>query len=196
MPKSGSFGRVQRFRRRCRHNLNGERFKMKRRPAAGEPDRRRSGSVGLLSGPLAVLLFVGGCSTDATRPVSSATPTSTAPTSRATPSSDASTLPAPVTGSIAHRGVGFPPSGVVKTTIYDTTGDYPAFEIGWDTAGQYLVVIIRGSSSCHGDVERIAKTGDQAVTIDVSPGPPPETTCLADQRVPQRCPRPAGDCSQ
>ena len=56
--------------------------------------------------------------------------------------------PVPVTDSVAHESVDFPPSGVVRTTIYDDTGSYPAFEIGWDTARKHLMVIPRDSGSC------------------------------------------------
>ena len=139
--------------------------------------------------PVTVLtgvLVVAGCTapTGTARTTSPETlmSTPTAPISPPITTVASATTPAPVaiTGSVADHTDGFPPSGVVQTTIYDSTGSSPVFEIGWDSVGKYLVVILRGSSSCHVEITRVIKTGDQAISIVTSPPPPADKACTAD----------------
>ena len=154
---------------------------------------------GLTLAAVVGLLAVGCTAGTGTRSPSSTTPTSTSPVVAPTtaPASTGTSVPVPVTGSIAHQSLDFPPSGVVKTTIFDSTGDYPAFEIGWDTAGKYLVVILRDSGSYHPTIERVTKTGEQTISITTSPPPPPQDDVHGRLgRVQQRRHRSAGNRPQ
>lgn len=101
---------------------------------------------------------------------------STSETDQPSGSSTAKALP---TGSVASQSFGVPTPGQVKTTAIDHTGTFPAFEGGWDTAGRYLIVILRGSSSCRSSITGVTKTGQQQLTLTTPPSAAVRS-CTAD----------------